>query len=260
MINIMNKILISILIICVLFSIVSCGSYSEDDGVTFTETINDAETTGAMNESETTENMNEIEIVPLTTEELEPYNEAFEYKLFDEQGNAFDTQGNPVSVSSLLNDFLTSYYSQPEDINLTNLLQHFPSDGQVTDETEFQALKAAEHFPFVDVENLESMFVPIHRIPADSVNEALKKYMGITLDDLNGVGTDDLVYLEAYDAYYNYTSDCGDAFFECVSGEKQGDIVRLYSKGATLTLKLRDDGFWFVSYLPINELSGEDER
>ena len=169
----MKKIRIPMLIICVLFGMVSCGSDLEDNGGTITE-ANDVETAGAMNESETTEDMNEIEIVPLTAEELEPYNEAFEYKRFDEQGSAFDTQGNPVSVSPLLNNFLTSYYSRPEDINLTNLLQYFPDDGLVTDETEFEALKAAEHFTFPDVETLDRMFVPIHRIPAESVNKALK--------------------------------------------------------------------------------------
>ena len=78
--------------------------------------------------------------------------------------------------------------------------------------------------------------------------------MGITLDDLSGAGMDDLIYLEAYDAYYTYTSDCGDAHFKCVSGDKQGDIVRLYSKTATLTLKLQDDGFWFVAH----QLAGKD--
>ena len=245
----MKKILIPMLIICVLFGIVSCGSDLEDNGGTFTE-ANDVETTGAINESET-KDMNEIEIVPLTAEELETYNKTFEYLLYDEQGH-------PVPGNKPINQFLTSYYNKPQDINLAKLLKNFPSDGDVTDETEFEALKTSEHFPFVNGETLDSMPVPIHKFSADTVNIALENYMGITLDDLSGAGTENLVYLKAYNAYYNYTSDCSGAYFECVSGEKQGDIVRLYGKNATLTLKLRDDGFRFISHQLSEKDSGKN--
>jgi hypothetical protein len=85
------------------------------------------------------------------------------------------------------------------------------------------------------------------------VNKALKRYTGITLDDLSGVGTEKLIYLNQYDAYYTYRSDCQGDTFICTSGERQDDIVRLYSENAILTLKQRDDGFWIVSHQPIRE-------
>ncbi len=193
------------------------------------------------------ESINEAEIVPLTAEELESYNKMFEPSLFDGQG---DPCVNPLS------NFLTSYYDMPEDIHLVRFLWYYPKETVVTDEAEFEALSDAENWPFDNVTTLDSMPVPIQRIPAVTVNEALEKYMGITLDDLSGVGA--AVYLEAYDAYYTYTSDCAGSDIVFTRGERQGDIVRLYStrtysENSMLTLRLRDDGFWIVSHQAADE-------
>jgi len=188
---------------------------------------------------------NDAEIVPLTAGEMERYNKAFEPLLYDEQGN-------PISVNPL-SHFFTSYYNKPEDINLTEFLRYFPSDGDVTDEAEFKSLKTAENWPFGADATLNSMPVPIHRFTAKTVNEALKKYMGITLKDLSGVGADELIYLKEYDAYYNFTSDFAAGTFVCVSGESQGDIVRIFGKNATLTLKKQGDGFLFVSHQRVED-------
>lgn len=180
------------------------------------------------------------EVVPLTTEELEQYNKAFEPLLYDEQGNPIGV--NPVG------QFLTSYYSKPEDLNLTEFLRYFPSDGDVTDEAEFESLKAVENWPFGADATLGDMPVPVHKFSAETVNTALKEYMGITLDDLSGVGSDELVYLKDYDAYYNFTSDAGFGSFVCTSGERQGDIVRLFGENAILTLKTEGGGFLIASH------------
>jgi beta-lactamase regulating signal transducer with metallopeptidase domain len=192
---------------------------------------------------------NDAEIVPLSADELAQYNETFERLLYDEQGNL-------ISVNPLSN-FLTSYYDRPEDINLTEFLRYFSSDGDVADEAEFVALKAAENWPFGADATLDSMPVPIHKFSADTVNDALKKYTGITLKDLSGVGLDELIYLKEYDAYYNFTSDAGAASFTCTSGETQGDIVRLFGETATLTLKKQGDGFLIVSRQRTGDTSGE---
>lgn len=185
------------------------------------------------------------EIVSLTAEELEQYNKDFEPLLYDEQGN-------PISVNPL-SQFFTSYYSRPEDLNLAEFLRYFPEGEDVTDETEFEALKVAESWPFGADVTLDGMPVPIRKFSADTVNDALEKYAGITLKDLSSVGADELIYLKAYDAYYNFTSDAGAASFVCVSGETQGDIVRLYGKAATLTLKKQGDDFLIVSHQQVGE-------
>ena len=188
------------------------------------------------------------ETIPLTADELEVYNKAFEPLLYDDQGNAISV--NPIS------QFLTSYYDRPEDINLAELLRYFPSDGTVTDKTEFEALKDSKNWPFGADMTLGGMPVPIHKFSADTVNKALKKYMGITLDDLSDVGMDELIYLKDYHAYYNFTSDAGFGSFACMSGERQGDIVRLFDKTAMLTLKIQGDGFLIVSHQLTGEVTG----
>jgi len=190
-----------------------------------------------------------VEIVPLTAAEVEQYNKTFEPLLYDEQGNSISV--NPIS------QFLSSYYGRPEDINLAELLRYFPSDGDVTDKTEFEALKDSENWPFGVDMALDGMPVPIHKFSASTVNEALKEYMGITLNELSGVGMDELIFLKDYDAYYNFTSDAGFSYFTYTSGERQGDIVRLFCETAALTLKMQGDGFWIVSHQRIGDASGE---
>ena len=192
---------------------------------------------------------NEAEIVPLTAAEVEQYNKTFEPLLYDEQGN-------PISLNPI-NQFLTSYYDRPEDINLAEFLRYFPSDGAVTDITEFEALKTSENWPFGADMTMAGMPVPIHKFSASTVNEALKEYMGITLDDLSGVGMDELIYLKDYDAYYNFTSDAGFVSFTYTSGERQGDVEHLFSETETLTLKIQGDGFWIVSHQLLGDASGE---
>lgn len=187
----------------------------------------------------TNEEDGESDIVPLTAEELEYYKEIFEPMPTDEEGN--------VTINPL-NHFFSSYYEKPEDINLAEFLRYYPSEEVVIEEAEFEALKNAENWPFGKDITQDEMPVPIHKFPADVVDEVLKQHMGIGLEDLSGVGMDELVYLEEYDAFYNFTSDAGFATFIPVSGEKEGDIVRLYSENAVLTLKAQDDGFLFVSH------------
>lgn len=177
--------------------------------------------------------------VPLTAEEIAAYNKTFEQLLFDEAGNA---TVNPLS------HFFTSYYSRPEDINMTEFLRYFPSE-ELSGDTEFAALKASKNWPFDTDVTLSEMPLPIHKIPADTVNEVLRKYMAITLGDLSGVGGQTLLYLKEYDAYYNFTSDFAAGVFVCTAGEKQGDTVHLFGDTATLTLKTNADGFTIVSFL-----------
>lgn len=194
---------------------------------------------------------NQAEIVLLTAEEVGQYNKAFEPLLFDEQG---DSRINPLS------HFLRSYYDKPENLNLADFLRYYPPDRNVTNEAEFEALKAERSWPFGADMAWGDMPVPIHKFSADTVNEVLKKYMGITLDDLSGVGMDELIYLKEYDAYYNFTSDVAYGSFICMSGETQGDIIRLYSESAILTLYRQGNGFLFVSHQLTDGASGSGKE
>jgi beta-lactamase regulating signal transducer with metallopeptidase domain len=187
---------------------------------------------------------NDAKIVPLTAEEVKQYNQIFEPFLFDS-----DQQDNlKVGKINPLSHFLLSYYAKPENLNLADFLRYYPSDENVTNEVEFEALKAEKNWPFGADATLNDMPVPIHKFSAITINKVLKKYMDITLDDLSDVGRDELIYLKEYDAYYNFTSDFAAASFNCTSGETQGDIIRLYSENAVLTLKKHGDGFFFMSH------------
>ncbi len=192
-------------------------------------------------------NNKEARIIPLTDEEVLQYNQIFEPISFDEEGNA---------IVNIYNHFFTSYYDKPEDIDLSNFLRYFPSEEGVTDETEFEMLKAAEKWPFGADMTIERMPVPIHKFPAETVNNVLQKYMDITLDDLSGVATETLIYLKEYNAYYNFTSDFAAGIFYCTHGETQGDIVRLFNKSVMLTLKKRGDDYLFISH---QRVEGETE-
>ncbi len=194
-------------------------------------------------------------IVPLTQEEIDKLNKAFEPFLINDNGKIIGV--NPVS------HFFKCYYDRPEDINLAEFLCYFPSE-TITDEAELDVLKSDRRFPFSAEASLDQM-LPIHKITAESVNEILLKYTGITLKDLSGVGAEDVIYLEEYDAYYNFTSDFAAGTFSCTHGEREGDTVRLfYYDQVILTLKKKEDSYLIVSYQRVGDSAGikadKDER
>lgn len=186
----------------------------------------------------------ETKVVPLSSEQIAQVNEAFTPTLTGSKGNL---TVNPISC------FFTSYYDYPEDINLAEFLRYFPNGSSVTDETEFNALKELDNWPFGQDATLESMPVPVSKYTSEALDQALWEYAGITRDDLNGVGSDDVLYLEEYDAYYNFTSDFGPGVFNCARGEVQGSTVRLYAEygdgsGAVLTLRKQDGRYLILSH------------
>ena len=86
---------------------------------------------------------------------------------------------------------------------------------------------------------------PVHRYRAADISALLEQYAGITVADLNSwAGT---LYLEEYDAFYNFTSDFGPGAFICSGGEKQGGVIRLWSDAGPAAkerdvLTLREEG------------------
>lgn len=170
--------------------------------------------------------------VPLTQEEINWFNDWFEPIVQDKQGN--DIGVNPRCC------FLTSYYDDVTELNFEEFMRYFPGDGIRTSEAEFEALREVDGWPFSWVESLEKMPVPVHKYPKRLVDLLLGEYAGISTADLDTSG---VAYLPEYDAYYNYTSDFGPGMFVCTHGERDGDIIRLYSVNGTdlLTLRQVDD-------------------
>lgn len=180
----------------------------------------------------------------LTAEEIAQVNEAF--APFDERENG--SYMNPVC------SFFTSYYERPEDLNLVEFLRYFGlGNGPVEDGPEFEALKAAEGWPF-QADHVDQMPVPIHRYSRADVDAYLEEHAGITTADLTTfpVSSADLLYLPEYDAFYNFTSDAGPGVFICKTGRREGALLILTGGSAELTLEKTEAGrYLFRSFLPL---------
>ena len=183
----------------------------------------------------------------LTEDELEAYRSAF----WPEIMNGDQVSGvNPVSA------FFTSYYERPEELNFEEFLRYLFCGELVEDDPyapEFQALMAHPLWPF----DGDLVPVPIRRYTRQTVDQVLEKYAGITTRDLSGVGMDTVLYLEEYDAWYNFTSDYGPGMFIPTYGLREGGIVTLWEQssgngtpGDALTLEETGDGFRILSHLP----------
>ena len=178
----------------------------------------------------------------LTAEEIAQVNEAF--APFDEREN--------VSYMNPICSFFTSYYERPEDLNLVEFLRYFGlGNGPVEDGPEFEALKAAEGWPF-QADHVDQMPVPIHRYSRADVDAYLEEHAGITTADLTTfpASSADLLYLPEYDAFYNFTSDAGPGMFICETGRREGDLLMLTGDGKELTLEETEDGrYLFRAFL-----------
>ena len=182
----------------------------------------------------------------LTEDELDAYRTAF----WPEIMNGDQVSGvNPVSA------FFTSYYKQPQELNFEEFLRYLPGSELVedhADDPEFQALTAHPLWPF----DGDLVPTPIHRYSRQVVDGVLEKYAGITTHDLSGVGMDHVIYLEEYDAWYNFTSDYGPGTFIPAYGMREGSTVTLWEQpsgngapGDILTLEETADGFHMLSHL-----------
>lgn len=169
---------------------------------------------------------------PLTGEELRYFNEEF----FN--NNAYNIH----------NQFLSSLYTSPKEINLYELFYCGSGREETLVDGERQAVaKANDNFdPDCD----------LTKISAGNLNRVLEENTGLSLAQINRVGIDDLIYLEDYDAYYHFHGDTnyrGEVTFDC--GERVGNLIKLYYNDQfmadgwkSLTLKpTNNGGYHFVS-------------
>ena len=183
----------------------------------------------------------------LTEEELETYRSAFQPEL---------TEGEQITGVNPVSAFFTSYYQRPEELNFEEFLRYLPGSESVKDDPddpEFQALTAHPLWPF----DGDLVPTPIHRYSRQVVDQVLERYTGITSAELSGLGMDTVIYLEEYDAWYNFTSDYGPGMFIPVYGLREGSTVTLWEQssgngtsGDALTLEESEDGFHILSHLP----------
>ncbi len=188
------------------------------------------------------------EAIPLTEKEISQCKDAFVSVVTTEDG---------FEVSEI-SCFFTSFYENPEDINLADFLRYCPVGEKLEnmDSEEYASFLAAEKAENPSAENWEEVPVPVRRYSKEAVSAILKKYADITTDDL--ANTDGVIFLEKYDAYYNMTSDFAPGSFPCVGGEKIGDTIHLWSATdengmrTQLTLVAVDGTYYIQSFQQVS--------
>ena len=183
---------------------------------------------------------------PLSQKEIDKAAKAFE-TFYEEDGIVY------WNISSM---FVQGYYDRPEEMNAAAFLYYFPSRILITDEAEYDDLKelwASRGINIREGAKIKDHPVPLHKIPKEMVNEALEKYMGITVEDLMNSDLDTLAengvdYMEKYDCFYSEASDSIGNGFVCTSGEKFSDgTVVLYSENVeVLVFKEHPDGSYKI--------------
>lgn len=177
---------------------------------------------------------------PLTGDELAYFNEEF----FNS-----DTEGMHIH-----NQFLTSLYERPEDIDLYELF--YCGTGISETMTEVERVLVG------NFDSDGSLICPTDKLSLDAIDTVLLENTGLTLDKTSKTGMEYFQYLPQYESYYHSHGDTN--YFHSVritAGERQGDTIRLYYPDnfarypdydwLCVTLAVQEDGsLWFVSNLP----------
>ena len=177
----------------------------------------------------------------LTGQELGYFNEEF-----------FNGEGFNIH-----NQFLTSIYDRPEDIDLFQLFYNGAGLPANTDEAERQAVCQAGY-------GGEDPGLDLTKLSAADLDAILEENTNLSLSATNRVGLESFTYLPDYDAYYHFHGDTNYmGAVDIVAGTREGELVNLYYETDLhpdgwfcLTLwELRDGGYWFISHRPCQQPS-----
>ena len=180
----------------------------------------------------------QAETRPLTGEELAYFNETF-------------FNGEDINIR---NQFLTSLYASPEDIDLFELFYCGTGLADPMTDEELQQVGAFDA-------NGEAI-CPTNKLSVSAMDAVLLENTGRTLAETAQVGLENFDYLPEYNAYYCTHGDTN--YFHGVritAGEREGDTLRLYYPDSSarypdcdwlcVTLAAQPDGgYWFVSNQP----------
>lgn len=152
---------------------------------------------------------------------------------------------------NIRNQFLSSLYSQPADIDLFELFYCGSQFSESMTDEELKAVMAEENMTMT----IEELPCPCEKNSRSNMDKILSDHMGISLADTNKVRLDQFNYLPQYDAYYHFHGDTN--YRRNVSfsrAERQGDIIRLFYNDSffgdgekVLTLKEKDNTYLFLA-------------
>ncbi|HZK33672.1 MAG TPA: copper amine oxidase N-terminal domain-containing protein [Tissierellaceae bacterium] len=176
------------------------------------------------------------EIIPLTQDELAYFN-----------GDLF-FNGDYINIR---NQFLSSLYSQPADIDLFELFYCGSGIAEKITDDELKAVMVKNEIPG----SIEDLPCPCEKNSRLNMDKILSEHMGITLVDTNEVRLDHFTYLSQYDSYYHLHGDTNyRTNISFSSGEREGNVVRLFYKDTffgdgnkVLTLQEENNKYLFVA-------------
>ena len=161
---------------------------------------------------------------------------------------------------NIRNQFLSSTYENPEDVDLFELF--YCGDGAANYADAPEGVDAAElEAAMLAAIGGEDPDCPATILTTARMDAVLEEYLGLTLDETNQVGLDNFTYLPEYDIYYYFHGDTNyRASVTFTSGERNGDLVRLIYDATFLvddlkevTLREHGDSWQFVSNLAVEE-------
>ena len=179
-------------------------------------------------------------------EDAGPYLSGAEIAYFNDQFFAQPAQYGPASYLNMHNQFLSSLYSSPEEIDL------------------FELFYCGAGYPDTELseEELELVGMPeicsTDKLPVAEIDAVFYANTGLHLEDTQQIGLDRFDYLPQYDAYYHSHGDTNyRGAVTILGGLREDDLVHLYYyddfmgdgwKCVTLR-RAGEDGWHFVSNL-----------
>lgn len=155
------------------------------------------------------------------------------------------------------NDALYSFYTKPADVDLFYLFYNgFKDESQSPTEQELELLegKLGQNWKEMD----------LIRLPVDKMDAVLTDLFGITLEETNGVGLSNFVYLEETDSYYHTVTGASGVNVTVVYTERleDGSIMVQYSAGKSgnrmaKLMPTQDGGYRILSNVAIDHLYNE---
>lgn len=176
---------------------------------------------------------NSSETLALSVEELDYFN-----------GDEF-FNGEYMNIR---NQFLSSLYDMPEDIDLFALFYCGSGYEEVITEAELEELLAYNNW-------MAEPVCPCIKIRRTNMDTVFKENTGLAFADTKGIGLEKFIYLENYDAYYTYHGDTNyRSKISFVNGVREGNVISLFyddkfmgEGGKVLILKEEGAAYLFVS-------------
>jgi hypothetical protein len=152
---------------------------------------------------------------------------------------------------NIRNQFLSSLYDEPVDIDLFQLF--YCGSGIVETITEDELKAVMDKGGMAG--SPDCIPCPCEKISCSNMDKMLTENMGIALADTNEIGVDNFICLPEYNAYYFFHGDTNyRRKINFSSGEREGDTVRLFYNdeffcdgNKVLTLQKRNGAYLFVA-------------